>query len=805
MKPFADPDPSVLGHILLLQSTIQAAPDEKRLAEMLTRGLAALPGIHHAVVCIGGCAFVSAKHGTQELFPYGAASKNPKAFLENCPVECPIEQERGWPCFPLSTSKCKYGAFFLECGDLTVFTPYEPFVTNTANLVALHIENTRHKTALGILNVDLERQISERTKTLREREHKYRLLADNATDVIWSLDMDLKFTYISPSVQKLRGYTPKEAVQLPLEKTLTPESYQKMVQTIAKELKRENEPGVSADRSVSMELSMIRKDGSTVLVEVHASFLRDETGVPNGIIGITRDIRERKRAEGALRESEKRFRTLFDTSPQAIALTEIDTGKILDVNDTFCRLSKSEKKELIGKTTTELGFYSQNDRDRVIQELTDHGKVNGLEMDFKISDGSIVNSRMFAVTINIDGTSFLLTAFFDVTELNRLEAKLRQSQKMESVGRLAGGVAHDFNNMLSVILGHTEMALEEMNSSAPLYAVLMEIRKAAQRSADITRQLLAFARKQTISPKLLDLNKTVESMLKMLRRLIGENVQLTWMPHKDPVLVKMDPSQIDQILANLCVNARDAIKDVGRIIIETGKTTIDKAYCRKHQGFLPGDYVLLAVNDNGLGMDKETLNSIFEPFFTTKGVGQGTGLGLSTVYGIVKQNSGFINVISEPGQGTSFRIYLPPPMEKSKAVRKTGESIQPAPRGKETILLVEDEPATLKMITMMLEQQGYRVMAVGFPGEAIRMAGAHPNRIDLLMTDVVMPEMNGRELARNIQSVFPDIKRLFMSGYPANVIAHHGVLDSGVNFIQKPFSMKDLASKVRQTLDEDNR
>jgi nitrogen-specific signal transduction histidine kinase/ActR/RegA family two-component response regulator len=384
-------------------------------------------------------------------------------------------------------------------------------------------------------------------------------------------------------------------------------------------------------------------------------------------------------------------------------------------------------------------------------------------------------------------------------EKKEMELKMRHVQKMEAVGQLAGGVAHDFNNMLGVILGHTELALLRLEKGEPLRSRLEDIQQAALRSADLTRQLLAFARKQTIAPKVLDLNTTIEGMLKLLRRLIGEDVDLLWKPGHEIWPIKMDPSQIDQILVNLCVNSRDAIRGCGKVIIETGTASFDEDYCDHHAGFVVGDHVLLSVSDDGLGMDAETVSHIFEPFFTTKALGKGTGLGLATVYGIVKQNNGFINVYSEPGQGTTFKIYLPG--QRGLPVGVVDDAAdQMCWLGNETILLVEDEPAILQMTNLMLSRLGYTVLAAATPGEAIRLAHKHRGRIDLLMTDVVMPEMNGRELAENLRSHDPDLKRLFMSGYTANVIAHHGVLDQGVHFIQKPFSLKDLGGKLREAL-----
>jgi len=389
----------------------------------------------------------------------------------------------------------------------------------------------------------------------------------------------------------------------------------------------------------------------------------------------------------------------------------------------------------------------------------------------------------------------------DVTEKRKLEAQLRQAQKMEAVGTLAGGVAHDFNNMLMVIIGHAELALQQIAPDQPLFANLQEIRKAAGRSADLTRQLLAFARKQSVVPKVLDLNETVEGMLKMLRRLIGEDIDLTWLPGEEGWPIKVDPSQIDQILANLCVNARDAIAGVGKITIETRNAIIDEAYCADHPEAIPGEYVLLAVSDDGCGMDKQTLDKIFEPFFTTKELGKGTGLGLATVYGIVKQNRGFVNVYSEPGQGSTFKIYLPRDTSKSVEIPKVIPAA-PVAGGHETILLAEDEAAILDMVKQILEDFGYRVLAASTPGEAIRVAKEYTGEIHLLITDVVMPEMNGHELAKNLLSLHPKLKCLYMSGYSANVIARQGMLDEGINFIQKPFSMQAFAAKVREALDK---
>ncbi|MBF0528671.1 MAG: GAF domain-containing protein [Deltaproteobacteria bacterium] len=385
-------------------------------------------------------------------------------------------------------------------------------------------------------------------------------------------------------------------------------------------------------------------------------------------------------------------------------------------------------------------------------------------------------------------------------ERKSLEDQLLQSQKMESVGRLAGGVAHDFNNMLTVIMGNAELSLSGLHSSDPIHRNLKEILDAGKRSADLTRQLLAFARKQTISPIVLGLNETVESMLKMLRRLMGEDIDILWKPCASQLQVKMDPAQIDQIMANLCVNARDAIAGVGKVTIETESITFNDEYCAHHIGFVPGEFVLLAVSDDGNGMDKEILDKIFEPFFTTKKEGKGTGLGLATVYGIVKQNKGFINVYSELGQGTTLKIYLPRHEGKGIDTQTTKMTAFIQGHG-EVVLLVEDELTILKMGKYILEKLGYTVLAADKPGEAVHLAQKYSSDIQLLITDVVMPEMNGRELAQRLQEINPNMKCLYTSGYTANAIAHRGVLYEGVNFLQKPFSIQALATKVHEVLD----
>jgi two-component system cell cycle sensor histidine kinase/response regulator CckA len=508
--------------------------------------------------------------------------------------------------------------------------------------------------------------------------------------------------------------------------------------------------------------------------------------------------REQRQAERALAESEAKMRCILDSVDEGFIV--IDQGyRILSANKAFCNQAGLNEGQVIGRLCHEVSHQEtrpcfESGEECPAQRTFETGKVHIAFHTHQESSGAeqYVELKSYPVMDASGSITSVIETLNDVTEKRKLQEQLTQSQKMESVARLAGGVAHDFNNMLGVIIGHAEMAMGQINPSQPLFNSLREIRTAAERSAALTRQLLAFARKQTAAPRVLDLNETVEGMLKMLRPLIGEDIDLAWRPGDGVGAVKMDPSQIDQILANLCVNARDAIAGVGRISIETGMIAFDSGYCAYHPEIVPGEYVSLTVSDGGCGMDHE-------PFFTTKEIGKGTGLGLAMVYGIVKQNDGFINVYSEPGRGAIFKLYLPRHTTGTVMVQ---QQIQEAPAfgGQETILLVEDEPSILDIAKQMLETFGYRVLSASTPGEAIRLAKAHGEEIRLLIVDVIMPEMNGRDLSKHLVALYPQMACLYISGYSGDVIAHHGLLEEGVHFIQKPFSMQDLAAKVRQAL-----
>lgn len=631
---------------------------------------------------------------------------------------------------------------------------------------------------------------------LQKNEARQRKMVANIGEVIVIIDEHGINRYKSPNIETLFGWKPEDVIGVSTWQNIHPDDVDTTKEFFSKLLASDNSKG-------TMECRYLCKDGRYRFIEFTGVNLLHDPDI-HGILGNYHDITDRKKSEDDLRESELRFKALHNASFGGIGIH--DKGIILECNQGLSEMTGYSAEELIGMNG--LLLISEKSRELVMKNI-----LSGYEKPYEAlglrKNGEEFPMRLEARNIPYKGQNVRTVEFRDITdqkkaetEREKLRAQLNQSQKMESVGRLAGGVAHDFNNMLGVILGHVELAQLQIDPDHPLFNSLQEIRKAAERSAALTRQLLTFARKQTVAPEVLDLNETVEGMLKLLRRLIGEDIDLIWLPSKTPVPVRVDPTQIDQLLANLSINARDAISGVGKIIIETDVVFFDDTYCAKHDWAVPGGYVMLAVSDDGCGMDKEILENLFEPFFTTKDIGKGTGLGLATVYGMVKQNNGLISVNSEPEKGTTFRIYLPLHALKIKPKQKIEETVQVV-GGTETILLVEDEPSILSMAKMMLEMLGYDVIAASTPGEALRMAKKHAEEIQLLITDVVMPEMNGRTLAENLLSLYPTLKSLFMSGYTADVIADRGILNEGVLFIQKPFSMDDLAQKINQILHGD--
>jgi PAS domain S-box-containing protein len=695
----------------------------------------------------------------------------------------------------------------------------------------------------------LRRQVARRTAEIQESEQHFRNLADSGSALIWTADVEKKCDYFNRAWLAFTGRSLSQEKGEGWIQGVHPEDRDRCLEIFQRAFDRHER--------FSMIYRLRRHDGQYRWIQDDGSPRYDFNGQFIGYIGHCLDITDFKRAQERIEHLNNVLRAIRDVNqlivrqrePEAlireacrllvdnrgyasvlIVLAD-DTGYpaswgeagmgevFLPLQETLssgelpqcCRQAAEAGRVVMirdqEKTCGDCPISDQcAERDVMCVQLVHAEKVFGY-LAVALSHGLGQDTEEQALFREMaDDLAYALAVLEmekqqEISEQQRqsLEQQLQQAQKMESVGRLAGGVAHDYNNMLSVIIGYAELALDKVDPADPLHGDLTEILNAAKRSNDITRQLLAFARKQTINPAVLDLNETVEGMLKMLRRLIGEDIDLLWRPGPELWPVKMDPTQIDQILANLCVNARDAIAGVGHITIETHNISIDDQYCRDHAGFFPGEYVLLAVSDDGAGMDRQMLENIFEPFFTTKEVSKGTGLGLATVYGIVKQNKGFINVYSEPGKGTTFKIYLPGHTAEDQTLVTDKPEEIPLGSG-ETVLLVEDEPGIMKMGQVMLQRLGYEVLVADSPAGALAQARNHGAPIHLLITDVVMPEMNGRRLAEAVESICPEIKVLYMSGYTADVIANHGVLDKGLHFIEKPFSIRDLAAKIRHVL-----
>ncbi|HVR72331.1 MAG TPA: PAS domain S-box protein, partial [Vicinamibacteria bacterium] len=546
------------------------------------------------------------------------------------------------------------------------------------------------------------------------------------------------------------------------------------------------------------EKQYLRKDGSRVWVMVSFAILDRES---ERNVGFVVNIDARKRAEDDLRRAEERFANVFHSRLMAIGIAEMSSGRLVDVNERCAEFFGYARGEMIGRTVFELGIWANPaDRERLVAAAAGPGPVLPMEASFRRKSGDLRHALVSMESMTLSGTAepLNMVVLVDLTGHKRLEMQLLQAQKMEAVGRLAGGIAHDFNNVLGVILGYSELLLRQ--ASEAQRGKLDQILKAAERAAGLTRQLLIFSRRQIVEPKVLDLNVLLADLEKMLGRVIGEDVELAIVAGADLGQVKADPGQLEQVVMNLCVNARDAMPDGGLLRIEMTNVDLDASDAAQHTPMTPGRYVMLAVSDTGCGIEKEMMSKIFEPFFTTKELGKGTGLGLATVYGIVKQAGGFVWVYSEVGEGTTFKIYLPRVDEPASPLE--AREIPVPAEGWETILLVEDE-ASLRAITReILEEHGYRVVEAAGGNEAVEIGHRHPDPIHLLLTDVVMPGMNGRRVADSLVAARPAIKVLYMSGYTDDVIAHRGVLASGTLLLSKPFSASELLRRVRDALAE---
>jgi two-component system cell cycle sensor histidine kinase/response regulator CckA len=560
---------------------------------------------------------------------------------------------------------------------------------------------------------------------------------------------------------------------------------------------------ISSGKTWQGEMVNRRKDGSLYTEEMTITPVLSLAGQITHFVAIKQDVSLRKRAEEALRAAEEKYRTIFQDAAVGI-FQSTPEGRFLSVNPALAKICGYDTPEQVAEITDlARDWYVDPERREEFKRLIAvDGIVRNFEYQARRKDGAKIwlleNAR--AVRDARGEIRFYEGSVHDVTDRKLLEDQLRQAQKMEAIGRLAGGVAHDFNNALAVISGHSELLQIELPTSDPRREHAIEILKAGRRAASLTRQLLAFSRKQTIQPVVLDLNSVVADVDKMLRRLIGEDIDLTVVRDSKLDGVKADRGQIEQVLMNLAVNARDAMPGGGRLLIETANTELDEAYVRQHPYAKAGRFVMLKVSDTGCGMDKNTQAHIFEPFFTTKEIGKGTGLGLSMVYGIVKQSEGYISVYSEVDRGTTFRIYLP----KAEGASKLPDDIEPPktlPRGTEAILLVEDEDSLRGLARGCLQSSGYHVLEAHDGKEAMDLAAQYRNPIQLLLTDMIMPGMNGAELAERLQPLRPEMKVVFMSGYTHDLASRQGVLKPGTVLLEKPFSIEGLLNRVRQVLD----
>ena len=631
-------------------------------------------------------------------------------------------------------------------------------------------------------------------RQLLEREELFHLISDNAADMIAVVDMNGRRIYNSLSYQRVLGYSPEELQASSSFEQIHPDDRER-VKSAAEEARRS---GIGK----TLEYRLRHKNGDWLVLESTSSVIRNEKGEPEKLVIVNRDVSERKRAEEALRRSETGFKSVVEDAPYGIYRASI-AGRFLQVNPALQKMLGYESKEdLLSKDLATTIFRHPGEYERLVELLTRTGEINDVEMEWNRRDSTPITVRCSGSRVDDENGALAYFEVFaeDVTEKRVLEKQLRMAQKMEAIGRLSGGIAHDFNNLLGVIIGYSRVLKRELGQSSPLFEHALEIEKAGQRAASLTKQLLAFSRQQVLTPEILNLNTLAADMEKMLPQLLGEDIAVTLI--LDPVLgnVKADQSQVEQVIMNLAVNARDAMPMGGKLKIETSNVQLDEAFARLHAGSKAGSYVLLSVTDTGTGMDTSTLTHIFEPFFTTKERGKGTGLGLATVYGIVKQSNGYTGVESSPGKGTSFRIYLP---------RHVGKSVVEEPEqystdeliGTETVLLVEDSEPLRKLVKTFLDSAGYRVFSADSGESALNISTTIGRPLDLLLTDVVMPGMNGRLLAEHLRPRQPGMRVLYMSGYTDSFIAGHGVLDAGTHLLHKPFTEEVFLRKVREVLD----
>lgn len=648
-----------------------------------------------------------------------------------------------------------------------------------------------------IYTVYQQLQLHRTRRRLLEREELFQLITENVADMIAVVDLEGQRLYNSPSYHKVLGYTAEELKSSSSFEQIHPED-RSSVRNAALEARR---TGVGRP----LEYRMRHRDGTWRVLESRASVIRSPSGDPERLVIVNRDVTQRREAEESLRVSESGFRSMIEDAPYGIYRADTD-GRLLRANPALQKILGYQRlDELLDASLPNDIFRNPSDFSRLNELLQSANEFKDVEVELKRRDGAPLTVRCTGRRVKEEHLGLPCFDVFseDVTERRVLERQLRMAGKMEAVGRLSGGIAHDFNNLLGVIIGYGQVLKRRLAPASDLLECAEEIEKAGQRAASLTRQLLAFSRQQILTPAILRLNELVLDMAKMLPRLLGEDIAVSTSLSADLGTVKADQSQIEQVIMNLAVNARDAMPDGGTLRIETANVELDQVYAWQHPGAKPGRYVLLAVIDSGTGIDPDTLTHIFEPFFTTKEVGKGTGLGLATVYGVVKQSGGYIWVDSQLGRGTSFQIFLPrveEPTAESTAMAPGDEALG----GSETVLLVEDSEPLRKLTKSFLESHGFRVLAAQDGEDALGVETQNAGRIDLLLTDVVMPGMNGRALAQRLSPRQPGMRVLYISGYTDSFVAQHGVLEEGMFLLHKPFTEEVLIRKVREVLDSRN-
>ena len=637
----------------------------------------------------------------------------------------------------------------------------------------------------------LEKTVAARTDALADSEAQYRLLFDSNPLPMWVFDRkSLQFLAVNEAAVRHYGYSRSEFLRMTILDIQPPDEVARVLELVAKPARAEQ--GMERGRHHT-------KDGAIIDVEITSHPLSFQ-GCAAELI-LAHDITQRRKGEERLLQSQERFAKAFRSSPIGITISSEADGRYLDVNPTFLKIMGYELDEMVGRTASELKIWADiEQRKGMIDQLKAHQVSRPMRVRFRTRSGQFRLVEVAAERIQLDDQSCILAIIQDITEAKQLEQQFLQAQKMEAVGRLAAGVAHDFNNMLGVIIGYSEIARDRLSPDNPAQKYLQEIKMAGDRAVALTHQLLAFSRQQVLDSRSLNLNSVVHHASRMLLRMVGEDISLVFRPTEPLGSVHADLSQIEQVLMNLVVNARDAMPKGGKIVIETANINLDETSRQEGKPVKPGQYVMLSFSDTGSGMDEGTLAQAFEPFFTTKEAGKGTGLGLSTVYGIVRQSGGYIWAYSDLGRGTTFKIYLP-------SIDKPAERLDPPkadyipPTATETVLVVEDEPALRNLTVHVLKNNGYRVLSAESAARTLALARQYDSNIDILLTDVVMPDLPGPDLVSEMKKIRPGMKVLYMSGYSKDAMIEQGLLRDDSTLIVKPFSTRALLNKMRSVLE----